>query len=229
MILSDFLNRNFLFRILSAIVIIPLAFLLLFLGSYYSAIFIFICYLIMIYEWTHITQEIDKKLTYLFFGFIYITISTFQFYILANVSTVVIYFVIITVILFDSFSYFFGKIIQGPKIAKTISPSKTWSGFLFGIFATLISVHLLYLVTSSKFIISDENSFIHEFIFYWTFFICILSFFGDLLISFAKRRGKVKDSGKIIPGHGGLLDRVDGLLFIFFVITFFQVYKFYAA
>ena len=226
MILSDFLNRNFLLRILSTIVIIPLAFILLFLGNFYSAIFIFICYLMMIYEWLYITKDIDRNKAYLICGFIYITISAFTFYVVAKYATSILFFIIITVILFDTFSYIFGKIIKGPKIAKKISPSKTWSGFLLGIFFTLISVHyLLQLTTNEDLILWFDEIKIFDFL---TFFLCILAFVGDLLVSFVKRRGKVKDSGKIIPGHGGILDRVDGLLFILFVASFFVIYLYYA-
>lgn len=104
----------------------------------------------------------------------------------------------------DTFAYFSGKTFGGPKLAPRISPNKTWSGFVGGLVgATLASFALAY-------------GFGHAYglsALVLTIVLTISAQIGDLAESFVKRRFGVKDSGKIIPGHGGILDRIDGLIF----------------
>ena len=104
----------------------------------------------------------------------------------------------------DTVAYFAGRKIGGPKLAPRISPNKTWSGFIGGLVgavlvALLIEIVLGYDVTVGLFILALP--------------LALFSVFGDLFESWTKRRFGVKDSGVMIPGHGGVLDRVDGLIF----------------
>tara|TARA_B100000787_G_scaffold159610_1_gene137904 strand:- start:115 stop:540 length:426 start_codon:yes stop_codon:yes gene_type:complete len=96
----------------------------------------------------------------------------------------------------------FGKIFKGPKLTK-ISPNKTISGaigsFVFSIILIPIFINNLINLSLEKFILI-------------TFFISISSQIGDLFISFLKRKAKVKNTGDVLPGHGGFLDRIDGIL-----------------
>jgi phosphatidate cytidylyltransferase len=96
----------------------------------------------------------------------------------------------------------FGKIFKGPKLTK-ISPNKTISGaigsFVFSIILIPIFINNLINLSLEKFILI-------------TFFISISSQVGDLFISFLKRKAKVKNTGDVLPGHGGFLDRIDGIL-----------------
>ncbi len=103
----------------------------------------------------------------------------------------------------DSGAYFAGRKIGGPKLAPKISPNKTWSGLVGGAVAAFFLTGFLALV--------------FDFEKPWAYFIygavlAAVSQGGDLFESFMKRRAEVKDSGTIIPGHGGLLDRIDGVL-----------------
>lgn len=101
----------------------------------------------------------------------------------------------------DSGAYFAGRLVGGPKLAPRISPNKTWAGLFGGIAgATLFGVALFYLTHGSLFMI------------YAAWWLAILSQMGDLFESHLKRIAGVKDSGTILPGHGGLLDRLDGLV-----------------
>jgi phosphatidate cytidylyltransferase len=103
----------------------------------------------------------------------------------------------------DVFAYFTGRTIGGPKLAPRISPNKTWSGFLGSLVGALI---LSYLVDIAA-------GFQPVMIFFVIMLIAaVVSQLGDLMESSLKRRFDVKDSGSIIPGHGGVLDRVDGLV-----------------
>ena len=110
---------------------------------------------------------------------------------------------IITVSIFtDIGGYTFGKIIKGPKLTK-ISPQKTISGALGSIIFSIIFIISLNFYFTKKFEIS---------IILVGLCISIFCQFGDLFFSFLKRKSKVKDTGNILPGHGGVLDRIDGIL-----------------
>ncbi len=103
----------------------------------------------------------------------------------------------------DVFAYFSGRTIGGPKLAPRISPNKTWSGFIGSLFGALLLSYLVNIVAGFETV--------------FVFFIIILlaavvSQLGDLMESSIKRKFDVKDSGTIIPGHGGVLDRTDGLI-----------------
>ncbi|WP_288987577.1 phosphatidate cytidylyltransferase, partial [uncultured Sphingopyxis sp.] len=101
----------------------------------------------------------------------------------------------------DIGAYFAGRAFGGARLAPTISPSKTWSGLVGGMIAALI--------TSAT--IGDRGQIIGVPL--WIgLFMGLLAQLGDLGESWMKRRAGVKDSGKLIPGHGGIFDRVDGLL-----------------
>ncbi len=98
----------------------------------------------------------------------------------------------------------FGRIFKGRKLTK-ISPNKTVSGSIGSFILSLILVPIFY------FIMNDRFSGIFLIILI-TIFVSFLCQIGDLFVSFLKRKAKVKDTGNILPGHGGLLDRIDGML-----------------
>lgn len=104
----------------------------------------------------------------------------------------------------DIFAYFCGRAIGGPRLAPGISPGKTWSGAIFGMLAGIAAGTGIALATLEK-----GGLWIPAL----AAILSILSQLGDLFESFMKRRFAVKDSGRIIPGHGGVMDRLDGLVF----------------
>ena len=115
----------------------------------------------------------------------------------------------------DIGGYVFGKIIKGPKLTN-ISPNKTYSGSIGGIFLTLL-ILILYSNIFSKELNFFYKLYLNNFIFFLFIIISasLISQVGDLVISFLKRKAKIKNTGKIIPGHGGILDRIDGMIFTF--------------
>ena len=126
---------------------------------------------------------------------------------------------IVTVCIFtDIGGYVFGKIFKGPKLTK-ISPNKTYAG-VFGSFLLSLIAGLIYINYLGKKEIVDLD---YVFIFFTILFISLISQIGDLVISYFKRKAKLKDTGKILPGHGGIFDRIDGLMFV--VIVAFIFYK----
>ena len=112
-------------------------------------------------------------------------------------------FLILICILTDIGGFIFGKLIGGKKLTK-ISPNKTYSGMLGAIIFSLLFGYLFYYKVNI--LILDIN------IFVFIIIISLISQLGDLMVSFLKRKAKMKDTGSILPGHGGILDRIDGIL-----------------
>jgi phosphatidate cytidylyltransferase len=127
-------------------------------------------------------------------------------------------FVILISILTDMGGYTFGKLIKGPKLTK-ISPNKTYSGVIGSFIFSIIgcSIYLKYVPT--MLLLSYSNGYekyaieFNLFILFIILIISIISQAGDLIISHFKRLAKIKNTGDILPGHGGLLDRIDGIIF----------------
>tara|TARA_B100001063_G_C16586536_1_gene463414 strand:- start:273 stop:761 length:489 start_codon:yes stop_codon:yes gene_type:complete len=145
-----------------------------------------------------------KNKSYKIYGFIFLIISFYTFYEL-SLELIGVFFVIIICISTDIGGYIFGKILKGPKLIK-ISPNKTYAGMIGGYFLSLISLTILsnlinYQIPFQFFLI--------------TILISTVSQVGDIIISYFKRLSKIKNTGKLIPGHGGLLDRIDGMIFAF--------------
>ena len=192
---------NIVKRILSSIVLIPLAFYFILYGSYMLIFFTLICFAIACYEWHMMT----KKKPYKIYGFIFLIISFYTFFDL-SADTVGLLFVVIICVSTDIGGYFFGKIFNGPKLTK-ISPNKTYAGSIGGYFLSLISLIIISSYLDYPFLTIQ---------FFITFIlISTVSQIGDIIISYFKRKSNIKNSGKIIPGHGGLLDRIDGMIFSF--------------
>ncbi len=147
-------------------------------------------------------------LTNIFFIFIFINITEI-------IIAKKIVEIIIVIWLFDTFSYLGGKIIGGKKLMPFISSGKTQSGLFTGITFTLI-ISFTYLV------INDEFSMIYIIV---ISLIILFAFLGDLLASIIKRLSSIKDSGSILPGHGGLLDRLDSFIGVFFFIGIFKLFS----
>ena len=129
-------------------------------------------------------------------------------YALANLPVAVLLGVIAVVVATDTGAYFSGRAIGGPKIAPRISPSKTWAGLIGG--ATLAGA------VSAGFFIYNTGEFVLRPMLFIAFAIgavlAVLAQAGDFFESGLKRRAGVKDSSNLIPGHGGVFDRVDGML-----------------
>ena len=207
--MSDFFSKELFYRLGSVIIFVPLIILPLIYNNYFSLIvFLFITSIICL----EINEMKNKNRSYLIFN-LYLAFTVLSFFlflfllITEIVSLLVILATIATIWLFDTFSYIGGKIIGGAKLMPKISSGKTVSGLISGVFVTVLLIQLLiyYLEIEFKFSI------------YYTLFIIALSFVGDTIVSILKRYASIKDSGKIMPGHGGLLDRFDSFIIVFLI------------
>ena len=204
--------KNELFkRILSSIILLPTVIFFIIKGSFLFNFLILICLIITLYEW----QLMSKGKNYNIFGFIYIIASFYIIYLLRNYSDdQYLFFLLILIICIstDIGGYVFGKVFKGPKLTK-ISPNKTYAGMI-GAFLLSIFTATFFLNYYDYYLI-DRFEILNIYNFIFIIFISSVSQIGDILISFFKRKSKIKNSGKIIPGHGGLLDRIDGMIFAF--------------
>ena len=187
---------------------------LILIASIYNAIILTLALLIILFEIYYEFFNLFKKIftssrikLYLasLFVLIYVTsviLLTWQIAINYNDNNTLYLFIIITIcVSSDIGGYIFGKTFKGKKLIN-ISPNKTYSGLIGAYLLSYVMVYFLY------------NSYLTlSFIAIYTFIISSISQIGDIFISFLKRKSRIKDTGILIPGHGGLLDRLDGIIF----------------
>ena len=205
------MDKEFQKRAISSILLVPLSFFFIIKGSFFFTFFLAICFLISSYEW----HMMSKKKNYRIIGYIFLLISFLSAYQLRNISgeesLLIFLFVILICISTDIGGYVAGKLFKGPKLTK-ISPKKTYSGMIGGYFLSIIIINI-YLINLDLLNFESRELTLRSFII--VILISSISQIGDIIISYFKRLSKVKDTGKIIPGHGGLLDRIDGMIFAF--------------
>ena len=206
-------------RILSSIILLPIALFFIIKGSFFFTFFIATCFLITLYEW----HMMSKKKTYNIFGFMFLIFSFYSVYFIRNEldehGLLIFLFIILVCVSTDVGGYVFGKLFKGPKLTK-ISPNKTYAGVFGGYFLSIIFTNLL---TNYSELFKDQNFGRDEFVF--VLIISTVSQVGDIIVSYFKRLSKIKDTGKLIPGHGGILDRIDGMLFAFpFYFIFYLIF-----
>ena len=210
-------------RILSSIILVPLSFFFIIKGSYFFIFFLSIAFFATSYEWLRMSKNVYLKtagLIFLFFSF------NFAYLLRTEQGYEIFLFVILISILTDIGGYIFGKVFKGPKLTK-ISPKKTYSGvigsFVVSIVGSLIFIEYMesletlleYLNfrTINPHSIYSSSLDLDLFILLFILISSSISQLGDLIISYFKRIAEIKDTGRILPGHGGLLDRVDGIIF----------------
>ena len=196
-------------RILSSIILIPVSFFFIIQGSKTFIFFLSLIFLVTSMEWFKMTKNKDILRI---FGLFFLFFSFFStIYLRQHIGLNFFIFIIIVCIFTDTGGYIFGKTFKGPKLTR-VSPKKTYSGvigsFLISILFGLI--YIKYFGQKSKILMESDTIFIILLI----IFISLVSQIGDLIISYFKRKAKLKDTGKILPGHGGFLDRIDGIIFV---------------
>jgi phosphatidate cytidylyltransferase len=170
-----------------------------------------VIYLFVFYEILKFFKQFSKIiLLYLFSSFICFAIYFFNFfdYLIFNIF-------VFTIILFDTFSFFIGRLIGKNHILRYISPKKTLEGFLGGIFLTNFSF-----ISYFYFIDIEDNNIAFIILVNLTIFFSII---GDLIESYFKRKNLIKDSSKYIPGHGGYFDRFDSFIASIIMLTLFSL------
>ena len=203
------MNKELLTRILSSFILIPFLFFFIIKGSIFFIFLVLIMISITFYEW----HNLSFKKIYYFPGLIFILFSFYTFFSIRNYNELSFFLLILIIcISTDIGGYIFGKILKGPRLTK-ISPNKTYAG-MFGGFLLSFLIAILYLNNLNYLLLEPFNT-ININTIGLILSISLISQVGDIIISFFKRKKKIKNTGKIIPGHGGILDRIDGMIFAF--------------
>ena len=217
------MSQNFLKRFATSIILLFLLFFINFAHQNIFIIAIFILGMIICIEANNLFSKLlfiknfkknsffdkfnSKFLIFniLTFSYIFFIFCGFSYEIHKSEGPIFFLYIICICFFTDIGGYIVGKIVGGKKLSK-ISPNKTISGtigsFLFSIFPLIIFLNIDYL----EFILNFSNIL-------YCLIISLVSQLGDLYVSFLKRKAKIKDTGKILPGHGGVLDRLDGIIF----------------
>jgi phosphatidate cytidylyltransferase len=194
---------NFKKRFFISLLAFPIVYILLYQKMFTNILIVIVC-LLCVYEWNKIFNK--KNYIYLF-GFVILLLfflSLIKIYNLQDFNLKFLWLILLAW-LTDIGGYIFGKLFGGPKLIK-ISPNKTWSGA----FGSLILSQFAFLI-----FFLEPNYKLNFNIFYYQILLSIIGQVGDILMSYVKRVNNKKDTSNFIPGHGGFLDRVDGLIWIF--------------
>ena len=205
-------------RIVSGVLLAALLLGDLWLGSYAYAGLLIIGGLVVYREFFRLVYQMTPstvaRVAWLLFGLAYVGAAVFGLWALRSIEGDGFFYslwLFLIVWATDVGAYVFGRTIGGPKIAPSISPSKTWAGLFGGIvFVTIVMAGMSILGRWDHAFFSGPSLAIGFAI--WGIPLVFLAQGGDFFESWMKRRAGVKDSGTLIPGHGGLFDRVDGLL-----------------
>ena len=194
---------NFKKRFIISLLAFPIIYIL-FYQKILSNLFIVIVCLFCTYEW----YKIFKTKNYVYFLglliLLFFFVSLLKIYNLEDNNLKFLWLILIAWFT-DIGGYVFGKLFGGPKLIK-ISPNKTWSGAFGSLILSQFAFLIFYL---------DPNYKLNFNIIFFQIFLSIIGQTGDILMSYIKRINNKKDTSNFIPGHGGFLDRVDGLIWIF--------------
>jgi phosphatidate cytidylyltransferase len=220
---NEILESNLFKRILTALVLIPIVVYIVIEGGVLFDLFLGLIFIIATYEVIIIVNNdkkllLFKKLIWIIPILIYIGLSliSLKYIRLYDGGELKIMVLFLTIWVFDSAAYFAGSWIGGLKLMPKISPKKTWAGLIGGCIVTFVIPNLI-------FIIMLNQIFLSAFAIIMSFYLSLIGIIGqvgDLMESYFKRKFNVKDSGNILPGHGGILDRLDS---VFLASIFFYL------
>ncbi len=197
-------------RLLSSIIMIPLSLFFIIKGSLFFIFFMTLFLMIASYEW----RNMSKKKSYEIPGLIFLLFSVYITILFRGNTNFDLFIFLATLLICvstDIGGYVFGNIFKGPKINKSISPNKTYSGSIGGYILAIILIY--FFMKNSFWIAKDLPNFLGKNEFFFIILISTISQIGDFIISFFKRKSNLKNTGSLLPGHGGLIDRTDGMLF----------------
>ena len=204
---SELLKRS-----ISSLFILSLVFLSALVNDYFFLSLLFIVVILSWIEWIKVIEKIRfNKIYRIIHIILFLMYLLMAFIICFNVFVIDKYF-FLTILMICVFSdvggYVFGKTFGGKKLTK-ISPNKTISGSIGSFILSYIGFFVIYLYFGDLLFVRLQI----EALVFIPFFISLVCQLGDLFISYFKRRAKIKNTGNLIPGHGGLLDRIDGSIF----------------
>lgn len=228
------MSRNLALRLASAVLLIPVVFGALIAGGWVFGVFVSLAFGLAVGEWFTMSQRPQRNLPLFFGGLLYLCLSFTLFAQMRIESGDGLFLTLLLLLVVwasDTGAYIVGRLVGGPKMAPSISPNKTWSGMAgaqLGAAAVFVACLLAApaldrSVISNQVVVSETH---WALLFIFGAFMGFIGQVGDLIESKMKRRADMKDSGKLIPGHGGMLDRIDALLLVipvFYLIVTYGV------
>ena len=213
------MSKNLVKRVFTSLVLILILFVCLNFNKYLWLLLIITASIICFFEFNNITKKIWKrKKTIVYLSnilssifLIFVIFSSYELY--TSGSKLDIIFILLVCIFSDIGGYVVGKLVGGKKLTK-ISPKKTISGSIGSFIFSLLPIIMFLILQEYTKDASYKMQFSFINIIFLTLFLSFVCQVGDLIISFFKRKAKIKDTGSLLPGHGGLLDRIDGLIFV---------------
>ena len=236
-------------RAASALGMVAVAGTALWLGGWYWTVFVAAIAAGVLWEWWGLVSKFVPRLplraVWLFGGMVYIGVAAFMFDVLRldpKIGWPMLLIVLFGVVFTDVGAYFAGRTIGGPKIAPKISPSKTWAGLGGGILGAATGIYLALMIAAGDWftglvndaarlgpddttVVSISNMPSILGCLALGAVVAVVAQTGDFFESWMKRRAGVKDSSNLIPGHGGLFDRADGMLAVMFVVGLFALFN----
>tara|TARA_B100000131_G_C18070979_1_gene594423 strand:+ start:119 stop:784 length:666 start_codon:yes stop_codon:yes gene_type:complete len=209
--------NNLFQRIITSVILLFIISISLFYNKYTWLFFLIIVSFILFIEFDNLIKKIWKNqkniiIKLKLFSLLFLVMLIYVSYDIYNNPPTRLLFIILICIFSDTGGYIIGNLIGGKKLTK-ISPNKTISGsigsFIFSLFPIVIYWSLYNFTNNSNFYSEINLKLIST-----CLFLCLICQLGDLFISYFKRKAKVNDTGSILPGHGGLLDRIDGVIFV---------------
>lgn len=191
-------------RIISAVVMLIIALYAIFYSKESFMILAIAIAILMAFEWLDLTRAAHNQKKWRLIGFFYILIPIYSVIKIHSYDVDILLWMFCIIWITDISAFFVGKAFGGPKLAPNISPNKTWSGLAGGILASVIIGFVGALMFRGDL----------AFFMILAALLSALEQVSDLFESKVKRIFGVKDSGNIIPGHGGILDRLDGVMFV---------------
>ena len=194
--------NNFILRIFTSIFLISSFFIIVYFFELYLPLVIFFVYMVILYE-IFLFFKIKQQKPVLLILYVFFSLISIQLYFAYYYERTLFLYFVLLIICFDTISYISGSLFGRKKIMPNISPNKTFFGFFSGLTLTLI----ISLIFNNFFqILTLFNSFI------FSILIILFSFVGDIIESVYKRKFNIKNSSNLLPGHGGIFDRLDGLV-----------------
>lgn len=216
-------------RLLSSLILIPLVLVVLWAGGWVFGIAASVAIAVSFAEWMSLVQKItlslQKRIFWGMVGAVYLGIAFCSFISLRLFipdGTEFLVFLMLLVWASDSGAYLFGKTIGGPKMSPTISPKKTWAGYIGALLGPACCLTVCVHILTPLVLIEHTPPALLTFVVGGL--LGIVGQSGDLIVSALKRKAQVKDTGTLVPGHGGMLDRIDALLLIALPYLAFVLY-----
>jgi len=195
-------------RLFTALIISIISYFIIFNGGLLFSIYLILIFSLSIFEW----YKLSKNKLIFIIGTLFLIISCAITIHLRNDNFLFLIILITIAISSDLGGFIFGNLFKGPKLTK-ISPNKTYAGLFGSYFLSVFIVYLLILLNPNFFDLSQVFK-LSKYHFITIIIFSSINQLGDLIISYFKRLKKVKDTGNLLPGHGGILDRIDGMIFL---------------